>query len=146
MRCLACLAMHSGIKTSEMLVIASLCDVSHGFKNSPPSAFLCIWSQINVDVRHSPQQIKTLPFSWLELPRNHHVELPTWKNDMTPFKEAWPSPKPMLVQTTRSAPVSDLTRRELGVFLTSSGGSSQVSRVHALKCRRPETRPMSSGL
>ena len=35
-----------------------------------------------------------------------------------------------------SAPVSDLTWWELDVFLTNSGGSSQVSCMHALKCRR----------
>ena len=48
--------MPSGIKTSEMLVITSLCDLtSHDFKNSlelPKSAFLCKCSQIK-DIRHT---------------------------------------------------------------------------------------------
>ena len=83
----------SGIKMSEMLVVTSPCDVSHDFKNSRelrPSAFLCIWSQINADIRHSPQRIKTLP--WLV-----GIRLPCGisyvRNDITPFKEVCPLPK-----------------------------------------------------
>ena len=45
-------------------------------------------------------------------------------------------------RTTKSAPVSDLTWWELDIFLTSSGRSSQVSCMHALKCRWTETQPM----
>ena len=48
----------------------------------------------------------------------------------------------MLVKKIRSAPVSDLTLWELDEFLTSSGGCSQVSCMHACKCRRSETRLM----
>ena len=91
----ACVALpqHNAIwdQNVSMLLRTSLCDMSHEFKNLrelPPPAFLCIWSQINVGIRHSPQRIKTVCPSWLELPRGiSHV-----RNDKTPFKESCPLP------------------------------------------------------
>ena len=72
MRCVASHnVMHSGIKTSEMLVITSLCDICH------------MTSQTHMTLNISQRRP-----SWLESPGGiSHV-----RNDITPFKEACPLP------------------------------------------------------
>ena len=86
------------------------------------------------------RNVKTL--HWL-VGWNFHVDFPTWGMTYLLLKRRALSQTMLvqtMVQTTRSAPESDLSFGELDVFLTSSGGCSQDSCMHAGNCRRSETR------
>ena len=102
-------------------------------------AFLCSCSHIvekSADIRPSPQHpVVVALVGW-----NHHVGFPTW--EMTSKRRALS--QNMLVQTTRSVPVSDLMLWELDVFMTSSDGCSQVLRMHRHKYMQSEMRLISS--